>query len=137
LARSVEAMLAAVAVPVELLRGMVAQGAHHFGEPEGRRDEVGSAVAAIARIVHRAKGEALRWTPRTERRAAGPIELDRLERVEDFLGRLDEFRSWAKEMSGQSGGTAHDTEWRRLLLEAYERVLYACRSMRRMLALGI
>ena len=136
LSQSVEAMLVSVAAPVELLRGLVAQGAHHFGEPDGRRDEVAAAVSEVAKIVRRARGEALRWIPRVERRAAGPIELDRLEMVEDFLGSLDEFCSWARGMSDQSGGVAFDTEWRRMLLEAYERVLHACRSMRRTLAMG-
>lgn len=137
LSRSVGDMLEALEAPAKGLRDLVAQGAHQFDTPRGRRDEIASAVAEIARIVRDARTEALRWTNRVERRAAGPIGLDRLERIEDFLGRLDEFRSWAGEMAAKSGRPAFDGEWRRLLLEAYERVLYACRAMRRALATGI
>lgn len=137
LSRSVEVMLSEIATPVELLRDLISNGASNFGTPDGRRDEVNAALLDVAKAVRQAKSGALQWVPRAEHRAAGPIELSRMERVEDFLGSLDGFCSWARKMSGQSGSTSFDTEWRKLLIDAYEIVLHACRGMRRAVEMGI
>lgn len=125
--------------PLCRLRIMLSAGAIGFGESETVGEDLTGVLAEVAEIVRRAKVEASQWVSRDTRVAATPIGLDRLERAEEFLQVVDAFSAWAGEGEKRSkeGGDGFDhPEWRRTLLEAYDRILHACRSMRREIMQG-
>lgn len=125
--------------PLGRLRTMLNAGAVGFGESETVGEDLTGVLAEVAEIVRRARSEASRWVSRDTRVAATPIGLDRLERAEDFLQMVEAFSAWAGEGERRSvgGGDRFDhSEWRRTLLEVYDRILHACRSMRREIMLG-
>ena len=117
--------------PVSSLRTMAVQGAQILSAPDGRCQEILKAALAVAEVVRRASAEAMKWIPRGERAAAGPIGLSRLETVEGFLELVEGFDEWA----GVS--VRSDAAWRKAFLEACDRVLHACREMRRVVMAGM
>lgn len=126
----VASMRRALEAPMSSLRAMAAQGAQPLSAPDGCRREILKATMAVAEAVRRARVEALQWIPRGERAAAGPIGLSRLETVEGFLELAEGFGGWA-------GSTVRsDAAWRKAFLEACDRVLHACREMRRVVMAG-
>jgi hypothetical protein len=128
---AVASMRRALNGPVSSLRAMAVQGAQTLSSPDGRRQEILKATLEVAEAVRRADSEAMRWIPRGERAAAGPIGLSRLETVEGFLGLVDGFCEWAV------GSVRSDAAWRKAFLEACDRVLHACREMRRVVMAGM
>jgi len=121
----VAGMRRALEAPVSSLRAMAVQGAQGLSAPDGRRQEILKAALEVADVVRRANAGAMKWIPRGERAAAGPIGLSRLETVEGFLGLVEGFDEWA------GGSVRSDAAWRKTFLEACDRVLHACREMRR------
>lgn len=124
--------------PLGRLRTMMTGGAVGFAESETVAEDLTGVLAEVAEIVRRAKAEASQWVSRDTRVAATPIGLDRFERAEDFLRMADAFLAWVGEGENRSAaGEGFDySEWRRTLLEAYDRILHACRSMRREIMWG-
>lgn len=124
--------------PLGRLRTMMTGGAVGFGESETVAEDMTGVLAEVAEIVRRAKAEASQWVSRDTRVAATPIGLDRFEKVEDFLQMVEALHAWAGE--GESRSEASEgfdySEWRRTLLETYDRILHACRSMRREIMWG-
>lgn len=126
----VAAMRRALAVPIDELRKVVAGGAQGFTDPEESYEGISAAAAEVAEVVRAARAGAMRWTPRGEKRAAGPLSLDRLETVEGFLQLVEGFDEWAAE------AVRSDAAWRGAFLEACDRTLHACREMRRLVTRG-
>jgi len=116
--------------PVSSLRAIAVQGAQSLSDPDGRRPEILKAALEVAEAVRLAQAGAMKWIPRGERAAAGPIGLSRLETVEGFLGLVEGFGEWA------GGSVRSDAAWRKAFLEACDRVLHACREMRRIVMAG-
>jgi len=140
LRRSVTDMRAALEEgPLGRLRTLMTGGAVGFAESETVADDMTRVLAEVAEIVRRAKADASQWVSRDTRAAATPIGLDRFERAEEFLRMAEAFHAWVGEGERRSaeGGAGFDhSEWRRTLLEAYDRMLHACRSMRREIMWG-
>lgn len=125
--------------PLARLRTMMTGGAVGFAESETVAEDLTGVLAEVAEIVRRAKATASQWVSRDTRVAATPIGLDRFERVEDFLLMADAFSAWVKEgerRSAAAGDGFDHSEWRRTLLETYDRILHACRNMRREIMWG-
>lgn len=125
--------------PIGRLRTMMTGGAVGFAESETVAEDMTGVLAEVADIVRRAKAEASQWVSRDTRIAATPIGLDRFERVEDFLRMAEAFSAWVEEGARRSeaAGDGFDhSEWRRTLLETYDRMLHACRGMRREIMWG-
>jgi len=127
----VASMRRALESPVSSLRAMAVQGAQALSTPGGRRQEILKAALEVAEAVRKAEAGAMRWIPRGERAAAGPIGLSRLETVEGFLELVEGFGGWA------GGSVRSDAAWRKAFLEACDRVLHACREMRRVVMAGM
>lgn len=125
--------------PIGRLRTMMTGGAVGFAESETVADDMTGVLAEVAEIVRRAKADASQWVSRDTRVAATPIGLDRFERSEDFLRMVEAFSAWVDEgeRRSEAAGDGFDhSEWRRTLLETYDRILHACRSMRREIMWG-
>ncbi len=125
--------------PLGRLRALMTGGAVGFAESETVAEDLTGVLAEVAEIVRQAKVEASQWVSRDTRVAATPIGLDRFERAEDFLRAIDAFSAWVEEgeTRSEAAGEGFDSsEWRRTLLEAYDRILHACRSMRREIMWG-
>ncbi len=125
--------------PFGRLRKMMTSGAVGFAESETVAEDMTGVLAEVSEIVRRARAEASQWVSRDTRVAATPIGLDRFERAEDFLLMADAFSAWVEEgerRSADGGGDFDSSEWRRTLLETYDRILHACRSMRREIMWG-
>jgi len=124
--------------PIKRLRTLMTGGAVGFAESETVAEDFTGVLAEVAEMVRQAKVEASQWVSRDTRAAATPIGLDRFERSEDFLRMIEAFHAWVGEGESRSAvGKEFDySEWRRALLEAYDRILHACRSMRREIMWG-
>ena len=114
------------------LRRWVRGGAQGFSDPERPRVKLMEIATGIAEAVRTAQKEAIHWRDRNNRSAAAPIALDRHERIKEFLMQIDAAVEWAdKTCSMAESGEIESRTWIPRLIDMYDRVLFICRSMRR------
>lgn len=114
------------------LRRWVRGGAQGFTDPDMPRVKLMEITTGIAKAVRTAKKEAIHWRDRSGRTAAAPIALDRHERIEEFLMQIDASVEWAEQTCSMvESGESEAREWIPKLIDVYDKVLFICRSMRR------
>lgn len=113
--------------PLARLRSLLDAGAARFDQPEGLSGEIADIAVQVGRVVWQARRAVMGAGPR-RKQAATPIGLDRHEGAEAFLRVVTDFLDWADEAAGAG---ADISERRVRLLEGCDRVLHACRSLRR------
>lgn len=120
--------------PLGKLRRWIAAGAQSFSDPDGPRAEIASLASEIGAVARESKRAIMAWKPSRfhDRAAAVPIALDRHERAEDFLKMIDAFLTWTEEAEQEVRDDRLDAEkWKNVLLEAFDRITGACRTLRR------
>lgn len=114
------------------LRRWVRGGAQEFSDPERPRVKLMEIATGIAEAVRMAQREAIHWRDRSTRSAAAPIALDRHERIKEFLMQISAAVEWAdRTCSMAESGEIESRTWIPRLIDMYDRVLFICRSMRR------
>ena len=120
--------------PLGKLKRWIAAGAQTFSDPDYPRVEIANLAAEIGTIARESKRAIMAWRPSRvrDRDAAIPIALDRHERAEDFLKMIEAFLAWTEEAEQELRGDRLGAEnWKNVLLEAFDRITSACRTLRR------
>jgi len=113
--------------PLARLRNLLDAGAVGFDQPDGLSGEIADIAVQVGRVVWLAR-RAVMGVGSKGRRAATPIGLDRHEGAESFLQVVTDFLDWADAVAAADADVA---DKRVRLLEGCDRVLHACRSLRR------